>query len=118
MSIITEGFFAESGLLAVFFGLGVPPLGSFPLLDSGKLTETMMFSPEANTDFSLTSAPDRDLALDPDLSFDLDFRLVFDLTFDLDFSSCDLDRALDFDFRFVFNGLLLLVLEVDLDFLS
>ena len=101
MSIITEGFFAADSDLLAFLGLGVPA-DLFPLLASGKLTETMMFSPEAYTDFSLVSAPDLDLRLDPDLSFDLDRPL-------------DLDLPFDFDLRLVFSGLFLLVLDVDLD---
>ena len=116
MSIITEGFFAaESGLLD-FFGLGVPaPADLFPLLASGKLTETMMFSPEAYTDFSPISAPDLDLRLDPDLPLDLDRPLDFDLPLDLDLP-LDFDLPFDFDLRLVFRGLLLFVLDVDLDF--
>ena len=121
MSIITEGFFDDSGLLA-FFGLGVPAPEAdwFPLLDSGKLTETMMFSPEANTDFSPISAPDLDLRLDPDrpldpdLPLDLDRPLDLDLPLDLDFP-LDFDLPFDFDLRLVFRGLLLFVFDVDLD---
>ena len=116
MSIITDGFFEDSGLLA-FFGLGVPASAAdlFPLLDSGKLTETMMFSPEAYTDFSPISAPDLDLRLDPDLPLDLDRPLDFDLPLDLDLP-LDFDLPFDFDLRLVFRGLLLFVLDVDLDF--
>ena len=113
MSIITEGFFEDSGLLA-FFGLGVPaPVADlFPLLDSGKLTETMMFSPAAYTDFSFISAPDLDLRLDPDLDRPSDLDLPLDPDLPLDF-----DLPFDFDLRLVFRGLLLFVLDVDLDFL-
>ena len=114
MSIITDGFFPESGLLA-FFGLGVPAsAGRFPLLASGKFTETMMFSPEAYTDFSPTSAPDLDLRADLDLLFDPDLSFDLDRSLDLDRPS-DLDLPLDFDFLLVFRGLLLLVRDVDLD---